>query len=193
VKAKATADVTGPGTWMADVFGNGDVLIPYDVSFSGNTPTITIGAITTPSGVTAEVGEPKTRTSEDGDKAVFKVKVALTSGEESAKVSFVAKVRVEDDGQVKVRLAVSLSSHDRVECREGEDGGDREGRHGDRWNKDDGDNQRADRNRGDDDGDRRGDGGGDDDDHDRDADGGRDRGGDGDGGGRDGDGGGGDN
>jgi len=173
VKAEATADVTGPGSWAADVFGNGIVTIPYDVSFDGNNPNITIGTIGLPSGVTAEIGEPKTRTSDDGNKSSFKVKVRLTSGEETAKVSFIAKVRINDEGEVKVALAVTLSSHDRVKCWDGDD------RNRDRWDKDDGDSERADRNRDDDDGNRR-------DDRDRDRDG---RDGDRDRDGRDGDGG----
>jgi hypothetical protein len=181
VKAKATADVTGPGSWSADVFGNGVVTIPYNVTFDGNTPNIAIGDITAPSGVTADVGDPKLKASEDGDKAYFKVKVRLTSGEETAKVSFVAKVRVDDDGELKVALSVSLSSHDRVKCWDGDD--ERDDRDHDRWRDgdDDGDRDGRWRDRDRDDDDRDGDRDGDwDDDHDsdRDSDGGDGGGGD---------------
>jgi hypothetical protein len=187
VKAQATAEVTGPGSWSADVFGNGIVTIPYEVTFEGNTPQIAIGAVEGPAGVTSEVGDPKVRTSEDGDKSSFKVKVKLTSGEDTAKVSFVAKVRVNDEGEVKVALSVSLSSRDRVHCWDDDD------RHDGKWDRDDDDDERADRVRGDDDGRQRGDDderdgddpddddrGGDDDrgDEDRGDDGGGDGGGD---------------
>jgi len=121
VKADATADVTGPGSWSADVFGNGSVTIPYTVSFDGNAPAIAIGEIVTPEGVSAEVGEPKARVSDEGDKASFKVKVRLVSGEEKARVTLVAKTYVDDDGEVKVRFAVSLSERDRDEHRDRDD------------------------------------------------------------------------
>jgi hypothetical protein len=121
VKADATADITGPGSWSADVFGNGLVTIPYTVSFEGNAPIITLGEIVTPEGVTAEVGEPKARASDDGDKAFYKVKVRLASGEDSAKVTLVAKTYVDDDGEVKVRFAVSVSDRSRHKHWDGDD------------------------------------------------------------------------
>jgi hypothetical protein len=121
VKADATADITGPGSWSADVFGNGLVTIPYTVSFEGNAPIITLGEIVTPEGVTAEVGEPKARASVDGDKAFYKVKVRLASGEDSAKVTLVAKTYVDDDGEVKVRFAVSVSDRSRHKHWDGDD------------------------------------------------------------------------
>jgi hypothetical protein len=165
VKADDTADVTGPGEWSADVFGTGAVTIPYTVSFVGNVPTITIGDVVVPDGVIAEVGEPKTRASEDGDKASYRVKVRLTTDDDRAKVSFVAKTYVNDEGELKVGLAVTLSTPDRDRDRDDDD--DR--RHkGDR----DDDDRRHDRGDRSDDDDR----GGDDDhrDHDRDNDGGSD-------------------
>ncbi|HEX6147867.1 MAG TPA: hypothetical protein VF083_13905 [Acidimicrobiia bacterium] len=113
VKADATADVTGPGSWSADVFGNGAVTIPYTVSFEGNAPIITLGEIVTPEGVTAEAGEPRAGVSDDGAKAFYKIKVRLASGEERAKVTLVAKTYVDDDGEVKVRFAVSVSDRSR--------------------------------------------------------------------------------
>jgi hypothetical protein len=130
VKADATADVTGPGSWSADVFGNGAVTIPYTVSFEGNAPIITLGEIVTPEGVTAEAGEPRAGVSEDGDKAFYKIKVRLASGEESAKVTLVAKTYVDDDGEVKVRFAVSVS--DRSRHRHWDDDDDRRD-----WDRDD--------------------------------------------------------
>jgi hypothetical protein len=173
VKADATADITGPGSWSADVFGTGAVTIPYTVSFDGNTPTITIGDVAVPAGVTAEVGEPKSRTSDDGDKSSYKVKVKLTSddGDDTAKVSLVVKTRVNDEGEIKVSLAVTVSTRDRDKHDDDDD------RRGDKRDREDGDN----------DGDRRGDkrdhdddDRGDGDDNGDDRDGGDDNGGDGD-------------
>jgi hypothetical protein len=161
VKANATADVTGPGSWSADVFGNGVITIPYNVTFDGNTPNIAIGDITLPPGVTAEVGDPKVKTSDDGDKFYFKVKVKLTSGEEKAKVSFVAKVRVDDEGEMRVALSISLASGHRAKHWDDDrrDGGERGDRDHDKWRDGDGDRDGrwGDRHDHDHDGDRDGD------------------------------------
>jgi hypothetical protein len=143
VKADATADVTGPGSWSADVFGNGIVTIPYTVSFDGITPTITIGEVIAPDGVIAEVSEAKTRTSDDVDKSFYKVKVKLTSDDERAKVTFVAKVSVNDEGETKVRLTVDLKSYDRFK--------DRDDDRRDQWDRDDDDDRRRDKRDHDDD------------------------------------------
>ena len=153
VKADATADVTGPGSWSADVFGTGAVTIPYIVSFDGINPTVTLGEIVAPEGVTAEVGEPKVRTSDDGDKSSYHVKVKLTSGDDRAKVSFAAKTHVNDEGQVEVRLVVTLSSRGWEKDRDHDERGDRsdredEGRR-DNDDRDQGDSDRGDDERGD--------------------------------------------
>ncbi|HLF44167.1 MAG TPA: hypothetical protein VJA46_11680, partial [Acidimicrobiia bacterium] len=125
VTADATADVTGPGSWSADVFGTGVVTIPYDVAFDGNNPSITIGAIGLPAGVTAEIGEPKVKTSDE--KSKFRISVTLISGENRAKVSFLASTRLDDDGELHVKLAVTLDARNHVRC-----GWDRDDRRGDR-------------------------------------------------------------
>jgi len=148
VKADATADLTGPGAWTADVFGTGDVTIPYTVAFEGNTPIITIGDVIAPDGIVAETGEAKTRASDDGEKAFTKVKVRLLSGEDTARVSFEARTHVNDDGELRVSLTVSLSTHDRDKHRDQDDRRDKD--------RDENDNDRRDDDSRD--GDRRGNG-----------------------------------
>jgi len=125
VTADATADVTGPGSWSADVFGTGVVTIPYTVAFDGNTPSITIGEIVLPEGVTAEISEPKVKTSDE--KSKFRIKVTLISGEDRAKVSFLASTHLDDDGELDVKLAVTLDARNHVRC-----GWDDDDRRGDR-------------------------------------------------------------
>ncbi len=159
VRSNATENVAGPGAWSGDLFGTGPVTIPYTVSFEGITPTVTIGAISAPEGVTAEIGEPKTRTDDDGDKASFKVKVRLSTEDDSARVSFVVKTRVDDDGEIRVSLSVTASERHRHRDKDKDDD------HRDKWDRGDGDDggKRRDRDRGDDDRGRDGDDGGDDD------------------------------
>jgi hypothetical protein len=129
VTADATADVTGPGSWSADVFGTGVVTIPYTVAFDGNVPSITIGEIVLPDGVTADVGDPKIKTSDE--KSKFRIKVTLISGENKARVSFLASTRIDEDGELRVKLAVTLDSKNHVRC-----GWDHDDRRGDRDDRD---------------------------------------------------------
>ncbi len=133
VKADDVADVAGDGAWAADIFGNGQVVVPYNVSFDGITPTITLGTMTLPEGVTADVGEAKVKTSEDANKAYAKVRVKFTSGDQTAVLSLKAKVFVNDEGQTKVKVSATLSSRDRGKCGDGHHDrshrGDGEGRH----------------------------------------------------------------
>lgn len=106
VKADATADVAGAGGWSADVFGTGAVTIPYAVSFNGNAPVITVGSIVVPSGVTAEIGDPKIKSSDE--RSSYRVKVKLTSGDQRAVVELKATTRIDDVGGVHVDLSVTL-------------------------------------------------------------------------------------
>lgn len=110
-RADATADVTGPGSWSADLFGTGLVTIPYTVSFTGNAPTITVGSLILPAGVTAEIGEPKIKTSDDHFS--YRVKVKLTSGDDRAVVVLKATTHVNENGELQVALSVTLGSNGR--------------------------------------------------------------------------------
>jgi hypothetical protein len=188
VTADATADVTGDGSWSADVFGTGVVTIPYTVSWDGNNPTITIGEIVLPAGVTAEVGEPRIKMSDE--KSKFKISVKLSNGEDDARVNFHASARFDDDdddgdeSELKVKLAITLDAKDHRDCDDRHDRGDRDDddrnrgdddddevagasvSSGDRWDDDD-DGRDHDRDHDDDDGDHDRDHDDDDGDHDR--------------------------
>lgn len=128
VKADSTADVAGSGAWSADVFGTGTVTIPYSVSFDGVTPTIAVneGSIVTPGDVTVEIGEGKTKTSDDEDHAFYSLRVKLSSGDQTAVLKLRAKVRVTEEGETKVSVSATLSSRDRVKCHLGDRRGDRD-------------------------------------------------------------------
>jgi hypothetical protein len=166
VKADAPEDVSGDGAWSGDVFGNGTVTVPYSVAFDGITPSISVGAISAPGDVTAEIGEGKVKTSDDGDRSFYAVKVELGSGDQTAVLGLVAKAKVNDEGETKLEVSATLFSKDRVRCwfgegRRGEfadrDRDDRKDDDGDRWDRDhDRDQARGDRDRwdGDDDSDR---------------------------------------
>jgi hypothetical protein len=121
VSADATADVTGPGSWSADVFGTGLVTVQYDISFVDNAPTITVGGVAAPADVIAEIGDPKIDT-DDGEEFSYKIKIRLTSGEERATLTLAARTEVdEDDGEVEVRVTSSLSDRDWHKDHDGDD------------------------------------------------------------------------
>lgn len=134
VKADDPADAAGDGFWSGDVFGNGVITIPYNVSFDGITPTITVGTVTAPDGVTATVSEPRAKTSDDGDRAVYKVKVVLESGDDDAVVKLYAKTKVNDEGETRVSVSATLLSKDRAKWWWGRD---RDHDRDHKWDRDD--------------------------------------------------------
>jgi hypothetical protein len=99
IKAKASlANLLGAGTWSANVFGTGTATVDYVIGkdADGN-PTVTIGDITTPSGVLATMLEPKSKAStKEAEKSEDRAKA-------SAGVSF------SHDGFTK-RLMISIST-----------------------------------------------------------------------------------
>lgn len=115
VRGDSVDDVTGPGSWSADVFGNGDVVISYRVGTddAGN-PTVSVERVTPPSGVEFEIGEAKSRSSERRARA--KQVVMLSLGEDNARVVFAVSLKQRGDGTSKVSLAVSLSNWKRHEA-----------------------------------------------------------------------------
>jgi len=55
VESAPLADIAGPGTWVGDVFGSGDVVVSYTVSDSSGSPTVVIDGVTAPDGVGFEI------------------------------------------------------------------------------------------------------------------------------------------
>jgi hypothetical protein len=109
VRSDGADDVTGPGQWSADVFGNGDVVISYVIGTDADgNPTVSIAGVSPPTGVEASTGDPRTYSSDRGAKA--KVVVTLTSGDDTARLFFTVSTRQKEDGSVKVSLAVTLTN-----------------------------------------------------------------------------------
>jgi hypothetical protein len=65
IKAKADlAKLLGDGAWSANVFGTGDAKVAYTIGKDGNgNPTVSIGAVSAPSGVDSTKLDPKSKTS----------------------------------------------------------------------------------------------------------------------------------
>jgi hypothetical protein len=113
-RAGSLAEVTGPGVWSGDVFGDG----------TATTVNFAIGATTeggpditgiTTSDLTAVVGEVKYG-SWDGhhdDESTLSARVSIkftsADGTQSRSVSISVKVHTDDDGDTSAKLSISLS------------------------------------------------------------------------------------
>lgn len=106
------SDLVGAATWAADVFGTGaKSSVGYTVGTDGSGgPTITIGAVSTPSDVTSQVmtlGSKGFEGSDEGGQAVAGVSFAR----QGFKKDLTIKVDVDRDGTAS--LKITLSGRDR--------------------------------------------------------------------------------
>jgi hypothetical protein len=111
-------DVSGPGTWSGDLFGDGTAsTVSFTIAAATDgTPDIT-GTATT--GAAAVVGDVKYSTDDghhgwghdDGSSASARVSVKFTSatGDQSRSVTIGVRVTTDDDGTTSAKLSVSLS------------------------------------------------------------------------------------
>lgn len=108
-KSATLADLVGPGSWSANVFGPGTLsTVAYTVGNDGSGhPTLAIGAVTPAAGVTATVIPPTMHTGDHGASA--------SGGVTFEKGGFVKRlgisVKVGEDGHAS--LKVTLSGKDR--------------------------------------------------------------------------------
>jgi hypothetical protein len=111
-RAGTLADVSGPGSWSGDVFGDGTVsTVAFTIGAAADgTPDIT-GITTT--GAAAEVGEVK-HWSGDGfhDKSIAAARVSVkftsATGDQSRSVSVSVSLWSDGDGNTSAKLNVSL-------------------------------------------------------------------------------------
>lgn len=114
-RAGSLADITGPGSWGGDVFGNGTAsTVTFNIAAAaGGGPDI-VGTAAT--GATSEpVGAVKysTDTDDDGDvtmSARVSVKFTDTTSAQSRSVTISAKVKTALDGTTSAKLSVSLGA-----------------------------------------------------------------------------------
>ncbi len=108
-KAKLGA-LVGSGTWAADVFGTGvKSTVAYTIGKDGSgSPTLAIGAVSTPSGVTPLVNAPATKTH---DK-----QVSVSGGVTFSQNGFSKRLTISinaDKGTGAAKLRITLSGRDR--------------------------------------------------------------------------------
>ena len=106
------ADVSGPGMWSGDLFGDGTAsTVAFTVGAAADgSPDIT-GITTT--GATAVVGTVQHSTGDDDNEASMSARVSVkftnTAGDQSRSVSISVKVKTDEDGNTSAKLSVSLS------------------------------------------------------------------------------------
>lgn len=111
-RAGSLADVSGPGSWSGDLFGDGTIsTVAFTIGAAADgSPDIT-GITTT--GATGVVGEVK-RWSGDGfhDKSIAAARVSVkftnATGDQSRSVSVSVNVWSNDEGQFSAKLSVSM-------------------------------------------------------------------------------------
>ncbi len=113
-RAGSLADVSGPGSWVGDVFGSGSVsTVPFTIADVAGSPSITLGGILMGADVaTAVPGTLKVSSDDDDDEteqsARISIKFTNTAGDQSRTLSIKVKVE-EEDGKSEAKLSISLS------------------------------------------------------------------------------------
>lgn len=110
--AGTLAALTGPGTWTADVFGTGEMTtVAYTIGDDGTgLPTLALGAIGAPAGITVTPGTPETKTEDDGAKTSVRIDFAADGFVKKLKISVSVKF---EDGDQQARLKIELSGKDK--------------------------------------------------------------------------------
>jgi hypothetical protein len=117
--AASLAALSGSGTWSADVFGTGSPsTVPYVIGADADgKPTITLGAITVPGGVTFEIKPPTTKTSDHEVETSARVDFAANGFMKRLKIAIevdtdsgVATLKIELSGKDRQKLAGTLAS-----------------------------------------------------------------------------------
>lgn len=112
LKASASSleSLTGPGTWTADVFGTGAATVAYTIGANPDgSPTLVIGAVSAPSGVTVDQQPVETKTDDDGSSASARIDFSLGGLVAHLKI----RVSVGNEGDRPARLKIELSAKDR--------------------------------------------------------------------------------
>jgi hypothetical protein len=112
-RAGSLADISGPGGWSGDLFGDGTAsTVAFTIAAAADgSPDIT-GITTT--GAAAVVGEVKHSSGDDDDEtsasARVSVKFTNAAGDQSRSVTISARVKTDEDGTTSAKLSVSLSN-----------------------------------------------------------------------------------
>jgi hypothetical protein len=106
--------LVGSGTWGADVFGTGTKsTVAYTIGKNATAPTVTIGAITTPAGVTSVTPAPtgKGVFGKDGHDGINASGTVAFSANGFTKILTI-RVSLAEKGSTKARLSITLTGRD---------------------------------------------------------------------------------
>jgi hypothetical protein len=112
-RAGSLADVSGPGSWVGDVFGDGtETTVAFTIAAAADGGPDITGVTAT--GATGVVGEVKRSTDDDDDEtsssARVSVKFTNADGDQSRSVSISVRVKTDEDGTTSAKLSVSLGN-----------------------------------------------------------------------------------
>jgi hypothetical protein len=110
-RAGTLADVSGPGMWSGDLFGDGTAsTVAFTIGAAADGSPDISGITTT--GAAAVVGDVKHSTSDDHDESGMSARVSVkftnATGDQSRSVSIRVSVHTDEDGDTSAKLSVSL-------------------------------------------------------------------------------------
>jgi hypothetical protein len=112
-RAGTLEQVSGPGSWSGDLFGDGTAsTVAFTIGGSAADPTVPdITGITT-TGAAAVVGDVKHSTSDDDDETGMSARVSIkftnTDGDQSRTVSIRVSVHTDEDGDTSAKVSLSV-------------------------------------------------------------------------------------
>ena len=114
-RAGTLADVSGDGSWMGDVFGDGNAsTVKFVIGGTDAAPDITLtpADVTAAAGLTVDVGAVQHSTGDDDDESSVSARVAVkfttASGDQSRTLTVKVEVETDDDGDMSAKVSVSL-------------------------------------------------------------------------------------
>ena len=119
-RAGTLAQVSGPGAWKGDVFGDGSTSsVTFTIAGTDAAPDITGTAATPATGITAVVGTVDHSTGDDDGEASVEARVSVkftnAAGDQSRTLTIKVEVGTDDDGNTSAKVSVSLGGIKGVE------------------------------------------------------------------------------
>ncbi len=114
-RAGTLADVSGDGSWIGDVFGDGNAsTVKFVIGGTDAAPDIilTPADVSAADGLTVDVGAVQHSTGDDDDEssasAHVSVKFTTAAGDQSRTLTIAVKVETDDDGDTSAKVSVAL-------------------------------------------------------------------------------------
>lgn len=107
VQAGTLDDVSGPGSWSGDVFGDGSTTTVGFTIGAADDGSPTISGIAVDSAATFEVGDVEARVSDDGSRTGSRAVIGFSQSGQTRQLTISVGVRTGDDAASSVRIKLS--------------------------------------------------------------------------------------